>query len=147
MIFDIILQFSIHPTEPLEEIEVLTENTTCRTEYRSRRQKEYLSGMTGKYDCEVISLMYIVHNDEVTGKEHEGMHRSMACFYVSIEEPAERKERVKGAPRKQFWVLGGWLLGLAYRGWKCTGGRTGVAHQQWLTLMNLHGNLYVTAER
>ncbi|KAL9021691.1 MAG: hypothetical protein Q9185_001055 [Variospora sp. 1 TL-2023] len=109
MVLDIILQYSTHPTERLEEIEVFIGSVICRTGYRSKRQKEYMTGMKEKYDREVLSLMATMRDEEARGFEHEALLRSMACLYVGIEEPAERKERVEGGRKDTF----GWIAAAA----------------------------------
>lgn len=109
MVYDIILQYSTHPTEHLEEIEVFIGNIICRTGYRSKRQKEYMTGMKEKYDRHALSLMTAMRADDVTGEEFEALHRSMACLWIGIQKPAERKERFEGSRRDTF----GWIAAAA----------------------------------
>ncbi|KAL8646746.1 MAG: hypothetical protein Q9210_005951 [Variospora velana] len=109
MVLDIILQYSTHPTERLEEIEVFIGSVICRTGSPSKQQKEYMIGMKEKYDREVLSLTATMRNEEARGVEHEALLRSMACLYVGIEEAAERKESVEGVRKDTF----GWIAAAA----------------------------------
>lgn len=109
MVYDIVLQYSTHPTERLEEIEVFIGSIICRTGYRSKRQKEYMTGMKEKYDREVLSLRAAIRDKEATGEEHEALRRSMACLWNGIQEPGERKERGGGCHRDTF----GWIAAAA----------------------------------
>ncbi|KAL8929002.1 MAG: hypothetical protein Q9208_001445 [Pyrenodesmia sp. 3 TL-2023] len=84
MVYDIILEYSTHPTEHLEEIEVFIGNIICRTGYRSKRQKEYMTGMKEKYDRQVLSLMTAMRADDVTGEGFEALRRSLACLWMGI---------------------------------------------------------------
>ncbi|KAL8932069.1 MAG: hypothetical protein Q9216_006976, partial [Gyalolechia sp. 2 TL-2023] len=95
-VYDIILQYSTHPTEHLEEIEVFIGNIICRSGgYRSKRQKEYTTAMKEKYDRGVsllIASMRMRHEgdsvrageeeeeeEEEEKQEYETLRQSMAC--------------------------------------------------------------------
>lgn len=108
-VYDIILQYSTHPTEHLEEIEVFIGNVICRAGYRSKRQKEYTTGMKEKYDREVLSLIANIRDDQVTEEPYEALRRSMVCLFIGIQEPGERKEKVEGCRRDTF----GWIAAAA----------------------------------
>ncbi len=114
MVYDIIFQYSTHPTEHLEEIEVFIGNIICRTGYRSKRQKEYMTGMKEKYDRHALSLINAMRADDVTGEEFEALRRSIACLWVGIvrEQPAERRERGEGSSSRRRDTFG-WIAAAA----------------------------------
>ncbi|KAI4263619.1 MAG: hypothetical protein L6R42_001243 [Xanthoria sp. 1 TBL-2021] len=115
---DIILQYSTNPPEYLEEIEVFMGSIICRTGCRSKRQKEYTTGMKMRYDREVKAYMaamrdhgcspdLVVANGEQMGGEDtwEALCRSMACLHVGIQQPWVKKGRIDGGRRVTFgWV-------------------------------------------
>ncbi|KAL8833642.1 MAG: hypothetical protein Q9170_004163 [Blastenia crenularia] len=105
VVYDIILQHSTHPTEHLEEIEVFIGNIIARNGDRSKRQKEYATGMKETYDREVLLLMSTMRDYQTTEEQYEALCRSMAYFFVGIQKPEERKERIEGCRRDTFgWV-------------------------------------------
>ncbi|KAL9600254.1 MAG: hypothetical protein Q9219_003298 [cf. Caloplaca sp. 3 TL-2023] len=114
-VYDLILQYSTHPTEQLEEIEVFIGKSICRTGYRSKRQKEYMTGMKEKYDRGVSWLMSLMRQPEPTRDDDEAqpgfeaLRRSMASLWVGIQEAEERKERAGGCRRESF----GWIAAAA----------------------------------
>ncbi|KAL8751235.1 MAG: hypothetical protein Q9199_006559 [Rusavskia elegans] len=112
---DIILQYSTNPPEYLEEIEVFMGSIICRTGCRSKRQKEYTTGMKEKYEREVKAYMGAMRdhgcspdaNGEQMGGEEtwEALCRSMACLYVGIRQPGVKKGRIDWGRRVAFgWV-------------------------------------------
>ncbi|KAL8689171.1 MAG: hypothetical protein Q9224_004705 [Gallowayella concinna] len=108
-ISDIILQYSTHPTEQLEELEVFIGKIISRTGYRSKRQEEFTTGMKEKYNREVLAYMSDMRDDTMVGEEYEALRRSMACLYVGIQEPRELRGRVEGCRKETF----GWIAAAA----------------------------------
>ncbi|KAL8648728.1 MAG: hypothetical protein Q9226_005877 [Calogaya cf. arnoldii] len=119
---DIILQYSTNPPEYLEEIEVFMGSIICRTGFRSKRQKEYTTGMKEKYDREVKAYLAamrdpccgpdsIIATGEPSGDEEtwEALRRSMACLDVGMRPSGVKNGRIDAKTRVTF----GWLAALA----------------------------------
>ncbi|KAL9024821.1 MAG: hypothetical protein Q9180_007798 [Flavoplaca navasiana] len=110
---DIILQYSTNPPEYLEEIEVFIGSIICRTGQRSKRQKEFTTGMKEKYDREARAYMAAMRAcdeiQDVDSDQWKGLRLSMACLDVYIKRPNSNIGRLHAGRTDSF----GWIAAAA----------------------------------
>ncbi|KAL8897647.1 MAG: hypothetical protein Q9192_002477 [Flavoplaca navasiana] len=110
---DIILQYSTNPPEYLEEIEVFIGSIICRTGQRSKRQKEFTTGMQEKYDREARAYMAAMRacdeTQDVDTDKWKGLRLSMACLDVHIKQANSNTGRLHACRTDSF----GWIAAAA----------------------------------
>ncbi|KAL8887549.1 MAG: hypothetical protein Q9215_004891 [Flavoplaca cf. flavocitrina] len=110
---DIILQYSTNPPEYLEEIEVFIGSIICRTGQRSKRQKEFTTGMKEKYDREARAYMAAIRacdgTQDLDSDKWKGLRLSMACLDVHIKQAKSNIGRLHACRTDSF----GWIAAAA----------------------------------
>ncbi|KAI9668532.1 MAG: hypothetical protein M1829_005349 [Trizodia sp. TS-e1964] len=106
-LLDIMNQYSIHFTRPLNELEVVVGCIIGKYGRQTKRQREESIAMKDKYEDLVSYVNKCIARGP--GGEEEMLPRSMACFYLGLQED-EKPEKFKIGIRSYAWVAGATCL-------------------------------------
>lgn len=98
-VLEIITQYSLSPTRPVTEVEVVVGNILGKTGAPSRRQRELATSMKEQYDRDVSFTINKIIKKDGNQKNPKAIERSLACFSVGFEES---RVRSKGEALRSF---------------------------------------------
>lgn len=102
-LMDTMFSYSIHPNQPLSEVEVFCGTILGTNGAQSKRQKEFSATMKEKHDRDVsYTVACITHGDE--GDRTEALERSLACLEVALFSNTTVRQRKIGALVSFGWI-------------------------------------------
>lgn len=100
---DTMFSYSIHPNQPLSEVEVFCGTILGTNSAQSKRQKEFSATMKEKHDRDVsYTVACIRHGDE--DSPTEALERSLACLEVALFSKTTESQRKIGALVSFGWI-------------------------------------------